>query len=323
MGPDPDSLPAMLALVSLFVGLACASSYENELHLEHSADQSLYVPFINADGRNDKWDFNALVSIHDFVQLTPDLPNTAGHAFARKQLQAKNGWVVEFTFDIKTQHQVNAADGMAFWFTQDWYSNGNAFGNSAKFRGLGVFFDLYRNNGSVDRHYPWISAMVNDGSVEFSHETDGVGQTTGGCHRQIVNTKHLVHARVSYYGRTLTVELQIDDADWEQCIVEHNVTLPDHGYIGFSAHTGSLTARHNLYNVLAAVYNQPAVMPAFQSFNKNMLPSIPKSLLGNGLAVEHSHAFWWMSVVVIVILIAGIVVAYGAYNSKAKRQHFA
>lgn len=113
---------------------------------------------------------------------------------------------MEMTFSIKTDKPHNAGDGMALWFTEDSFQPGKAFGNTERFKGLGIFFDLYPNSRQSYK-FPYVSAMVNDGSKVYNHERDGEGNLLGGCHAAIVNTETPVHAKVLYNSGTLEVRI--------------------------------------------------------------------------------------------------------------------
>lgn len=36
------------------------------------------------EGKNNNWDFDALISMYDFVQLTPEIPEKTGWAFTKE-----------------------------------------------------------------------------------------------------------------------------------------------------------------------------------------------------------------------------------------------
>jgi hypothetical protein len=141
---------------------------------------------------------------------------------------------------------------MAFWFTEEPFVSGKAFGYKENFKGLGVFFDVFKNQASHFPH-PYISAMVGDGVKKFDHHTDGQEFSIGGSHKQILNTQQPVQARVTYDRKTLEVMVKIEDNDWETCFKVPDVHLPKTGYIGFTAATGGLAARHELLAVTTAV----------------------------------------------------------------------
>lgn len=95
------------------------------------------------EGNMHGWDFKALINSYSFIRLTNDEKSQNGYLFSKTEFQAKD-WFSEFQFEIHTNGR-NAGDGMAFWFTEKAYQQGEAFGHDEKFKGLGVFFDTFRN----------------------------------------------------------------------------------------------------------------------------------------------------------------------------------
>ena len=104
--------------------------------------------------------------------------------------------------------------------------------------------------------------MVGDGQKVFDHTTDGAEHSLGGCHRDILNTEHPVQARITYSHGELEVALRVGEDHWETCLRAENVKLPKRGYIGFTAATGGLAAKHELFAVTCATLeheNDPRV----------------------------------------------------------------
>lgn len=61
------------------------------------------------------------------------------------------------------------ASGQAFWFTQNrGQYDGQVFGSSDKWNGLGVIFDSFDNDNKHNN--PYIMAVLNDGTREFDHQ---------------------------------------------------------------------------------------------------------------------------------------------------------
>jgi hypothetical protein len=130
---------------------------------------------------------------------------------------------------------------MAIWFVEEPFQPGGAFGYSERFKGLGVFFDLYPN-AKQSYKFPYISAMINDGTRMYDHDTDGQGQLLGGCHAEIVNSETPIHAKIVYNQGTLEVHLFVNhQSGWTPCIKLPNVKLPASGFIGATALTGAAT----------------------------------------------------------------------------------
>ena len=55
----------------------------------------------------------------------------------------------------------------AVWFTEEKGTEGPVFGNVDKWKGLGIIFDSFDNDGQHNN--PYIMAMVNDGTKEYDH----------------------------------------------------------------------------------------------------------------------------------------------------------
>lgn len=57
----------------------------------------------------------------------------------------------------------------AFWYTQNKGAyDGDVFGSSDQWVGLGVFFDSFDNDNKHNN--PYIMAMLNDGTKKFDHQ---------------------------------------------------------------------------------------------------------------------------------------------------------
>ena len=54
------------------------------------------------------------------------------------------------------------------WYTTERMEEGPVFGSRDKWHGLGVFFDSFDNDNK--RNNPYVSAMVNDGTITYDHE---------------------------------------------------------------------------------------------------------------------------------------------------------
>ena len=103
--------------------------------------------------------------------------------FATVQPITFRNWEIVIEFKIDGHRKDLFGDGMAFWYVKHPLRPGNVFGHEDQFEGLGIFFDTYANqNGAHNHAHPYISAMVNNGTLRYDHDTDGshyqVGQPT-------------------------------------------------------------------------------------------------------------------------------------------------
>ena len=55
------------------------------------------------------------------------------------------------------------------WFVEEPAQSGDVYGYMNKWKGLGVVFDSFDNDGK--RNNPYISVVVNDGEMEYDHAT--------------------------------------------------------------------------------------------------------------------------------------------------------
>ena len=125
---------------------------------------------------------------------------------------------------------------------------GGTFGNKDDFKGIGVFFDTYDNDGQRDN--PTVYAISSDGSLRFDHERDGTGQKLSNvqCNLNYRNPRNPVSVKINYQAKVLKVFHDIHgNSDWSQCFQTEQVSLPDHYYIGLTAHTGQVADNHDIY----------------------------------------------------------------------------
>ena len=109
---------------------------------------SLYL-YTDLKGNMVGWDYKALINSYSFIRLTTDTPSSSGYLFSSTPFEAAD-WFVEFAFEIGGESRF-AGDGMAFWWTERAFQAGAAFGHDESFKGLGVFFDTFRNGDHAVR----------------------------------------------------------------------------------------------------------------------------------------------------------------------------
>jgi hypothetical protein len=147
--------------------------------------------------------------------------------------------------------------------------------------------------------------MVGDGVKRFDHDNDGKDHTLGGCHKIIMNTKHPVQTRVSYDMNVLVVSMKIEEGDWETCFTATDVRLPKSGYVGFTASTGGLAARHELLAVTTATIERDDA----QMYHMNSIM--------NGDGSSGTTIFFY------IFAFTGIAgLGYYLYQNNQKRHHF-
>ena len=179
---------------------------------------------------------------------------------------------------------------------------GNAFGNSEKFKGLGVFFDTFRNSGNTRGSFPLVSVLVNgDGSKSYDHDNDG-GQDLSSCSVKFRNEK-IARARVTLLDGSLTVETTIGSGDdWKPCVKLDNVNLGSDGkYVGFTAATGQVYDEHDLVYVMTNKIEKPGSSSS-SSYKSQSQQSSSSSSSSTGSKSSGGSGWLWFLVLLVCII---------------------
>ncbi|XP_008978326.2 VIP36-like protein isoform X1 [Callithrix jacchus] len=227
-------------------------------------EHSLSKPYQGVGtGSSSLWNLmgNAMV-MTQYIRLTPDMQSKQGALWNRVPCFLRD-WELQVHFKIHGQGKKNLhGDGLAIWYTKDRMQPGPVFGNMDKFVGLGVFVDTYPNeekqqeaqkrrySPGVQRVFPYISAMVNNGSLSYDHERDGRPTELGGCTAIVRNLHYDTFLVIRYVKRHLTIMMDIDGKhEWRDCIEVPGVRLPRGYYFGTSSITGDLSDNHDVISL--------------------------------------------------------------------------
>jgi mannose-binding lectin 2 len=106
-------------------------------------------------------------------------------------------------------------------------------------------------------------AMLGDGMQSYDNDKDGSDTELAGCEADFRRKGFPTRARLTYHKNNyLQLELVWRNEDeWEECFKKHDVRLPEHPFLGFSAHTGQVVDNHDVISVVTKVL-QPAVKEA-------------------------------------------------------------
>ncbi|XP_077478663.1 lectin, mannose-binding 2-like a isoform X2 [Stigmatopora argus] len=185
------------------------------------------------------------------VRLTPDMQSRQGAVWSRLPCHL-NDWEMQVHFKIHGKGKKNLnGDGLAIWYTKERMQNGPVFGNKDNFTGLGVFVDTYPNEEKqLERIFPFVLAMVGNGTISYDHERDGRPTELGGCNGMVRNLKHDTFLFIRYVRRRLTVMIDIDGQhEWRDCLDLPGVRLPKGFYFGATAITGDLSDNHDIVSL--------------------------------------------------------------------------
>lgn len=198
------------------------------------------------------------IASSESVRIAPSLRSQKGAVWTKEKTQF-DWWEIDVAFRVSGRGRIGA-DGLAIWFTTEKGDyNGEVFGSSDRWNGLGIFFDSFDNDNKHNN--PYIMAVINDGTRNFDHQNDGGSQALAGCLRDFRNKPFPTRARIEYYQNVLTVlfhsGMTNNEQDYEMCLRAENVVLPKAGYFGISAATGGLADDHDVFHFLTTSLHPP------------------------------------------------------------------
>ncbi|XP_047707791.1 VIP36-like protein isoform X5 [Prionailurus viverrinus] len=261
-------------------------------------EHSLSKPYQGVGtGSSSLWNLmgNAMV-MTQYIRLTPDMQSKQGALWNRVPCFLRD-WELQVHFRIHGQGKKNLhGDGLAIWYTKDRMQPGPVFGNMDKFVGLGVFVDTYPNeekqqeaqkrrySPGVQRVFPYISAMVNNGSLSYDHERDGRPTELGGCTAIVRNLHYDTFLVIRYVKRHLTIMMDIDGKhEWRDCIEVPGVRLPRGYYFGTSSITGDLSDNHDVISLKLFELTVERTPEEEKLHRDVFLPSVDNMKLPEGL----------------------------------------
>ncbi|KAK2891277.1 hypothetical protein Q8A67_013920 [Cirrhinus molitorella] len=231
-----------------------SAKYITDGNAEHlKREHSLIKPYQGVGtSPSSQWDFwGSTLVTSQYVRLTPDERSKQGSIWNTVPCYLKD-WEMHVQFKIHGSGKKNLhGDGFAIWYTKARLHPGPVFGNQDHFVGLAIFVDTFRNDlQGMDRSFPYISAMVNNGSLPYDHGKDGRSTELGGCSVEVRNKDHDTYMAIRYSKGRLTIMVDVDDRnDWKECIDIGGVRLPTGYYFGASAATGDLSDNHDIISM--------------------------------------------------------------------------
>ncbi|KAJ6108684.1 hypothetical protein N7523_010007 [Penicillium sp. IBT 18751x] len=323
-------LPALSSLLCL-VGLAAVPTiaYEGDPDIKSIPlrTHSLSPPYLDSDFQSRWFDFggDTIIRADKYVRLTADRPSQQGWIFSRVPLTATN-WQIELEFAIHGEGNLHG-DGFAMWLTKQRATQGPVFGSTDRFEGLGIFIDTYKNN-RPGVSFPYVMAMMGDGSTTYDQAHDGKANELAGCSARGLRSAPVpTKLRLTYFqDKSLTLDLQYKTEDsWTNCFTlnaeETNIAIPSVAYLGLSAETGELSDNHDIISLKAE---------NLYSLNRNSGSRGSDSTKGRGRGSsntkpprEKGNWTWFLFKVVLFFgAIVGGYFGYTIYRTKARSSRF-
>eukprot|EP00794_Sanderia_malayensis_P019390 gene19390-21315_t len=238
----------LLAINLILALFALVQADNGRRHTRYEYKFSFKGPhLVNKQGNVPFWKhYGSAIAGDEQVRITPSLKDQKGSIWTKNK-NTNEFWEIEVWFKVTGRGRVGG-DGLAVWYNEEAGHTGPVFGSSDNWKGMGLFFDSFDNDG--EQNNPYVMVMLNDGTKVYNHFGDGFNQQLGGCMRDFRNRPHPVRAKVRYFDGVLTVfyhnGMSTKDDDFELCMRAENVQLPKQGYFGISAATGGLADDHDV-----------------------------------------------------------------------------
>jgi len=214
-------------------------------------EHSLVKPYQGSGFGVPNWDFQGSTMVtSNYIRLTPDQRSKQGAIWNKVPCRVRN-WEVQLQFKVTGTTKDLFGDGFAFWYARDRMVDGPVFGSKDHFSGLAIIADTYSNhNGPHNHQHPYLSAMVNNGSLTYDHDRDGTHTMLGGCEVKFRNFQHETWVAIRYENDKLTVSHDLNNKRaWAPCLSIDGVVLPTGYYFGMSATTGDLSDAHDIISI--------------------------------------------------------------------------
>ncbi|XP_025413482.1 VIP36-like protein [Sipha flava] len=295
-------------------------------------EHSLLKPYQGSGITVPNWDFMGSTIVTDkYIRLTPDLQSKSGSIWNSIPCYVNN-WELQVQFKVHGKGKESLhGDGMAIWYTRERMKQGPVFGSKDLFEGLAVIIDTYSNhNGEHNHQHPYISSMINNGSLHYDHDRDGTHTELAGCEVKVRNLQTEAHLLIRYTGNTLTVMTDLDDkAVWKPCFNVDGVELPTGYYFGFSAATGDLSDNHEIIAVRLYEVDSDDPKEALKD-RSNIIPSAtkfspPREHIEDTKSQSWSGLKIFFIVLFVIILIAALIVGgvwYWEYQQTQSHKTF-
>ncbi|OQR77281.1 VIP36 protein-like [Tropilaelaps mercedesae] len=243
----------MWKVVALLLGscLVCRGFADDWNRQYVKKEHSLVKPYQGSGMNMPNWDFTGTTMVSsNYIRLTRDVQSQQGSIWNKVPVRMYN-WEVQIQFKVHGTGKDLFGDGFAIWYTKDALQPGPVFGSRDHFQGLGVFLDTYANqNGHHNHAHPYISAMINNGSLTYDHDRDGTHTELAGCEAKFRNSDYDTSISIRYEHDTLVVSTDImGKKEWNECFRVTGVRLPTKYHFGVSAATGDLSDHHDIIGI--------------------------------------------------------------------------
>uniref|UniRef100_H3C591 Lectin, mannose-binding 2-like a n=1 Tax=Tetraodon nigroviridis TaxID=99883 RepID=H3C591_TETNG len=315
--------PRWAFVILVLTASLCFADDDHEMEEFLKREYSLSKPYQGVGSLGSShWELmgDAMVTTEQ-VRLTPDMQSRQGAVWSRVPCHLKD-WEMQVHFKIHGQGKKNLGDGLAIWYSKERMQKGPVFGNMDNFTGLGVFVDTYPNEEKhLERIFPYVLAMVGNGTISYDHERDGRPTELGGCNAMVRNLKHDTFLFIRYIRRRLTVMIDIDGQhEWRDCLDLPGVQLPRGYYFGATALTGDLSDNHDIISLKLyelTVIRSDITIPSVDNIELLRLGSAEEGM--SSITMFFTLLFSMLGCIFLIII--GIVM-YGQWKESRRKRFY-
>lgn len=291
-------------------------------------EHSLIKPYQGTGMMVPFWDFHGSTLVTpNHVRITPDQQSKQGALWNSVPCTVPS-WEMQAHFKIHGHGKDLFGDGMAIWYAKDRMQPGPVFGSKDYFHGMVVIIDTYSNhNGEHNHQHPYISAMINNGTLHYDHDKDGTHTELAGCEVKLRNVYHDTSLAIRYEKDTLTVLTDVENkGEWKECFTTPGVKLPTGYYFGVSAATGDLSDNHDIISLRFyqldssdVIEDRSNIQPSAQKYEA------PRERLEDAKpAWSGTKTFFVMLLVAILLIcvVVGGIYAYQQHQIKSRKRFY-
>ncbi|CAF2832631.1 unnamed protein product [Rotaria sp. Silwood2] len=248
-----------------------------------------------------------------YIRLTSDIQSKAGGLWNTIPVSYPD-WEMHVQFKVHGGGTSLFGDGFVIWYVRDAKLSGPVFGYADYFNGLGIMMDTYSNrNDNYNHIYPYISAVVNNGSLHYDNGHDGADINIAGCEASFRGREIDTLVAIRYQNNHLTVSTDFDGTNtWTECFSIENIHLPTHYYFGFSAATGELSDNHDIISV--HTYQLDSSEQRQKEDRTNIIPSAPLAKMGE-TDDNNSKPSKWSALKIFLLVFLLIIICLGGIGA--------
>ncbi|UJR21367.1 hypothetical protein I4U23_024459 [Adineta vaga] len=250
------------------------------------------------------------IATDQYIRLTLDAQSKFGGLWNMIPI-AFPDWEIHVHYRVHGEGSTYFGDGFVIWYARDPKLEGPVFGYTDHFYGLAIVMDTYANGHEHQGHvFPYISAIVNNGTLHYDHDRDGTNLNIAGCESSFRGRTTDTLVAIRYHNNRLTVSTDIDGKNtWTECFSIDDIHLPTHYHLGFTAATGQLSDNHDIISV--HTYQLDTSEQRRTEDRKNILPVAPSAKLGDA-TLEISQSSTWSALKIFFFVILFILICVGS-----------